>query len=152
MSPRAALVAALAFACLAPRTAAAQRLPAGQVLPLSLRWSVPIHQLRRYAPAWKPGDQALAAAFLTALWVDAAQTRSLARTGWRDFRETNPLLGSRPNVGRINTYTAAATVATLGVAALLPQKARRWWLASALVVEVGTVAYTMRIGASPKVR
>lgn len=87
------------------------------------------------------------------LWVDAAQTRSLARQGWTHFQESNPILGREPSVGRINTYTAAAAVATLGIAAVLPPRARRWWLASAFALEASTVMYTTAaVGVSFRVR
>src|SRR5260370_20338116 len=37
-------------------------------------------------PTWPAADLALAGAFRVALWVDAAQTRELARQGWKGDR------------------------------------------------------------------
>ena len=119
---------------------------------LALGWTLGRGDLLGRHDAWGTADVTLAAAFLTTLWVDAAQTRAFARGGWHGFRETNPLLGPRPGVGQINAYTAAAGLATLGVAAVLPARARRRWLAAALAVELYTVAHTTRMGAALTVR
>jgi hypothetical protein len=89
---------------------------------------------------WRPSELALASGFAAALLVDAAQTRRLARGGWRDWRETNPILGPRPSVGRVNTYTAAVGLAVLGLAAAAPKRARPYLLGVALAVEVYALA------------
>ena len=85
--------------------------------------------------AWRPGEIALAGAFTAALLLDAAQTRRLARGGWRGFYETNPILGTRPSEGRINTYTAVAGLSVLGAAAVAPKRLRPWVLGLAFAVE-----------------
>jgi len=82
----------------------------------------------------------LASGFTVALLVDAAQTRRLAQNGWRDYHETNPILGARPSVGRVNTYTAVVGLTVLGVAAAVPKRARPWVLGVALAVEACTLA------------
>ena len=61
---------------------------------------------------------ALAGAFVVALAIDAAQTRSIAQGGWQGYREMNPILGPHPSVGQVNTYTAVAGLTVLGAAAL----------------------------------
>jgi hypothetical protein len=95
---------------------------------------------QRPAKPWRPRDVALATGFAATLLVDAAQTRRLARGGWRDYHETNPLLGPRPSVGRVNTYTAVVGLTVLGVAAAVPKRARPWILGVALAVEACTLA------------
>ena len=81
------------------------------------------------------------------LWPDTlAQTRGLARNGWRDFRETNFILGPNPTVGQLNTYTAIAGLSVLGAAAALPARVRPWLLGAALAVEAFTVAGTAKQG------
>jgi hypothetical protein len=89
---------------------------------------------------------ALASAFTVALLIDAGQTRSLAKGGWHAFRETNPLLGSRPTVGQVNTYTAVTGLAVLGAAAVAPARVRPWLLGAALAVEAFTIAGTTQQG------
>lgn len=103
---------------------------------------MPVNNVTRHVPSWTATDIGLAGGFLAMLWVDAAHTRSLARNNWEGFYEANPILGRQPSVGRINTYTAAVAITTLGVAAILPPRARRWWLAGALAIEATTVIYT----------
>jgi hypothetical protein len=107
-------------------------------------WSVPWRMPRR--PSWSGSEVVLAGAFAAALWVDAAQTRALARGGWRGFRETNPILGPNPTVGQINAYTAVAGLTVLGAAAAVPARIRPWLLGAALAVETVTVAGTVRKG------
>lgn len=95
---------------------------------------------------WSASDLTLASAFTVALLIDASQTRGLARRGWRDFRETNPILGPEPSVGRINTYTAISAAAVLGAAVVLPRRVRPWLLGAALAVEAFTIGGTVRQG------
>jgi hypothetical protein len=114
--------------------------------PVGVTWSMPLTHVTRHVPSWSVTDVGLASGFLAVLWVDAAQTRSLANNNWAGFYEVNPIIGPRPTVGQINSYTAAAAVTTLGVAALLPARARRWWLLSALAIETYAVTATTRSG------
>jgi hypothetical protein len=118
----------------------------GAGAPLGRVWSVPSAALLPQRGAWPRLDAALAAGFVLGLWVDAAQTRTVARAGWQGFREANPLLGPRPTVGQVNRYTAIAGLTTLGLAAVLPPQARRWWLGAAFALEVTTVAGSARRG------
>ena len=96
--------------------------------------------------SWSQTDLTLATAFTVALMVDAGQTRWLAKGGWHDFRETNPILGSRPTVGQLNTYTAVSGLAVLGAAAVAPARVRPWLLGAALAVEAFTIAGTTQQG------
>jgi len=159
MSRCALPLAVLVLSSLGSRPAIAQALPAhspqshaGTPTPLAVRWSMPMNNVTRHVP-WNATDIGLAGGFLAMLWVDAAQTRSLARQHWAGFSESNPILGQHPSVGRINTYTAAAAITTLGIAAVLPQRARRWWLAGAFAIEASTVIYTTtQVGVAFRVR
>jgi hypothetical protein len=96
--------------------------------------------------SWNPSHIALASAFTVALLVDAAQTRALAREGWPGFRETNPLLGPYPSVGRVNSYTVVAGLSVLAAAAAAPPRIRSWLLGAALVVEALTVRGSVQRG------
>ncbi len=100
-------------------------------------------ELARTVPirvSWSRRDLVLASGFTAGLLVDAAQTRRLARGGWRDYRETNPLLGPRPSVGRVNTYTVVVGLSVLGAAAVAPKRVRPWVLGIAFAVEACTLA------------
>lgn len=154
MSHHAIPLATAVLTSFAPCAAIAQqRFPAHStsaapyaVSTVGVRWSMPLHNVTRHAPSWSATDLGLAGGFLAFLWVDAAQTRSIARNNWAGFYESNPILGPRPSVGQINSYTAAAAVTTLSVAALLPARARRWWLLGAIAVETFAVTATTRSG------
>jgi hypothetical protein len=96
--------------------------------------------------SWTPSHTALASAFVVTLLIDAAQTRALARQGWAGFRESNPLLGERPSVGRVNSYTALAGLSVLGVAAAAPPRWRPWLLGAAVAVQAFTIQGSVRRG------
>lgn len=96
--------------------------------------------------SWNQTHTALAGAFVVTLLMDAGQTRELARRGWSGFREANPLLGERPSVGQVNTYTAIAGLTVLGAAAALPPKVRPWLLGAAIAVQAFTVAGSVQNG------
>jgi hypothetical protein len=150
---RCALPLAALLAALAPATVLAQQAQTTPYSPspLGVRWSMPINRVTRHAPSWSATDIGLAGSFLAILWVDAAQTRSVARGNWKGFQEANPIIGPRPTVGQINTYSAAAAITTLGVAAVLPARARRWWLIGALAVEAYAVTGTTSTGISLRI-
>ena len=96
--------------------------------------------------SWNRSHTALASAFLVGLLIDAAQTREVARQGWSGFRESNPLLGERPTVGQVNTYTALAGLSVLGAAAAVPPRVRPWLLGAAIAVQALTVGSSVRQG------
>jgi hypothetical protein len=96
--------------------------------------------------SWNRSHTALASVFVVTLLIDAAQTRALARGGWSNFRESNPLLGERPSVGRVNSYTALAGLSVLGAAAALPPRLRPWLLGAAIAVQAVTIHSSMRQG------
>src|SRR5262245_61289754 len=91
--------------------------------------------------SWKPAHIALAAGFVTTLWIDAAQTREAMALG---YREMNPILGPHPSEGQINTYTVLAGLTVMGVAAAVSPRWRPWVLGAALAVQVVTIAATVR--------
>src|SRR2546428_8916820 len=103
-----------------------------EAVPARASWSTkPLTQLPARV-SWTPAHTALASAFLVTLLIDAAQTRELARHGWVDFREANPLLGPRPGVGRVNSYTALAGLSVLGAAVAAPPRPRPRLLGAAV--------------------
>ena len=155
MSPRALPLAAVLLASFAPRAVLAQWIGATTTISTphypsaaGIRWSVPVNHVTSHVPDWGTTDLGLAGGFLAILWVDAAQTRSVARQNWRGFHEANPILGDSPSVGQINTYTAAVAIGTLGIAAVLPKRTRRWWLTGALAVEACVVVRNASAGLS----
>ena len=117
-----------------------------EAVPVRASWSTePLTGLPARV-SWTPAHTALASAFIVTLLIDAAQTRSLARRGWVDFREANPLLGPRPSVGRVNSYTALAGLSVLGAAAAAPPRLRPWLLGAAVAVQLFTIQGSVRQG------
>jgi len=115
-------------------------------LPARASWSTEYLTRLPARVSWTPSHTALASAFVVTLLIDAAQTRELARQGWVGFRESNPLLGDRPSVGRVNSYTALAGLGVLGVAAAAPPRWRPWLLGAAVAVQALTIHGSVRQG------
>ena len=140
---RCAIPLAAVLASLAPGAVRAQQAQTPySSSPVEVRWSMSITSVTRHAPSWSATDIGLAGGFLAVLWVDAAQTRSVARGSWRGFHEANPIIGPRPTVGQVNTYS---------VAAVLPARARRWWLIGAIAIEAYAVTGTTSSGISLRI-
>ncbi len=117
-----------------------------EAMPARATWSTEhLTQLPAHV-SWTPSHTALASAFLVTLLIDAGQTRELARQGWVGFRESNPLLGERPSVGRVNSYTALAGLSVLGAAAAAPPRLRPWLLGAAIAVQAFTIRSSVRQG------
>jgi hypothetical protein len=117
-----------------------------EAMPARASWSTE-HLTRLPARvSWAPSHTALAGAFVVTLLIDAAQTRELARQGWVGYRETNPLLGVRPSVGRVNSYTVLAGLSVLGAAAAGPPRLRPWLLGAAIAVQALTIGSSMHQG------
>jgi hypothetical protein len=117
-----------------------------RAMPTRVAWSTePLTRIPARA-AWTHSHTALASAFTITLLIDAAQTRALARQGWVGYRETNPLLGERPSVGRLNTYTVLAGLSVLGAAAAAPPRLRPWLLGAAIAVQAFTISSSVRQG------
>ena len=115
-------------------------------VPARAAWSTEIVTRLPARLSWTSSHTALASAFLVTLLIDAAQTRQLAREGWVSFRESNPLLGERPSVGRVNSYTALAGLSVLGAAAVAPPRLRPWLLGAAVAVQLFTIQGSVRQG------
>jgi hypothetical protein len=114
--------------------------------PARVSWSTaPLVRLPA-SVSWTRSHTALASGFVVTLLIDAAQTRALASHGWTGFRESNPLLGERPTVGQVNTYTAVAALSVLGAAAALPPRVRPWLLGAAIAVQAFTIGSSVRQG------
>jgi len=117
-----------------------------EAMPARASWSTEHLTQLPARVSWTPSHTALATAFLVTLLIDAGQTRELARQGWVGFRESNPLLGERPSVGRVNSYTALAGLSVLGAAAAAPPRLRPWLLGAAIAVQAFTIQSSVRQG------
>jgi hypothetical protein len=132
---------ALTALAAAPSRGAAQNAPpTWNAVPLRIGGSVPLHV------SWSRSSGVLAGAFIASLLMDAGQTRGLARGGWQEFHEANPILGRSPSVARVNMYTAVAGLTVLGAAAAMPARVRPWFLGAALLIESVAVARNAHAG------
>lgn len=88
---------------------------------------------------------ALAVAAFLSLGLDWGQTLAAARAPAR-WREQNPLLGSHPSVGQVNTYFVVAAGATALGGAVLPARARGWWYGTVAALELVTILRNHAVG------
>ena len=83
------------------------------------------------------------------LALDWAQTRYIS-THPDTYQELNPLLGSHPSIGRVNTHFAGAMLADWAIGDWLRDEfgddSRKTWLIAVSVVEGSVVAHNYRIG------
>ena len=122
--------------------------------------------------AWGKVDVALESAFWTSFVVDWAQTRYIAKNGYRYTRiwahhevvdgvdtivptrdgdwefmtERNPILGKHPSLRRVDAYFILSGVAHVAIARSLPERWRRVFLVSAVTLEAYCVGNNIRLG------
>ena len=101
--------------------------------------------LCRAADPWETTDYWLAGAAVAALAADWGQTRHIAKNPNR-FIETNPVLGSSPSVGKVDTYFVGAIVGTVALAHVLPGDWRQLFLGGVLALEIGVVNQNRSLG------
>jgi len=103
--------------------------------PLPLEGQRPLH--------WSATDVALASGFVTATWIDVAQTHYFLAQGVG--QEDNPIIGPHPSEGHVTTMASLGALGVLGTAAVLPSKWRKVVLALALATEAYMVYSNSRI-------
>src|SRR5207249_4857969 len=92
---------------------------------------------------WTTANKALGASSLLAILADVLTTHAgLARGA----TEANPVLGRRPTAGTVNTMAGLGALANLGIGALLPSKARNWWLGGMTGLELLLALHNSRMG------
>jgi len=92
---------------------------------------------------WSHGDTVREGVFLGTLLVDWAQTRQIQAHPDR-WHEVNPLIGGQP--GQVNRYFIAGALVHMGVAYLLPPKARKVFQYVTIGMEGGCIAQNYSIG------
>lgn len=111
------------------------------------------------ADDWSAADTTRQAALTTLFIADWAQTRWMvkhprseqtctATTCSYDYlRESNPLLGSRPSIGKVNNLVAASIVGHAAIAYMLPAgEWRKGWQYVFIGIETGAVLHNRNIG------
>ena len=95
---------------------------------------------------WTRADTYRQVAGTALLAVDWMQTREISQNPDR-FYERNPILGSHPRTGEVDTYFAASAAATWAIAAILPSGFWREAFQYGLIgVEAGVVIGNHLVG------
>lgn len=93
--------------------------------------------------AWETIDTALLASSTTLLVVDWRQTRYISDGPWD---ERNPMLGTHPSKGSVDTYFLTCITAHMILSTQLPEKWRRAWMGGVALISLGCVANNLSIG------
>jgi hypothetical protein len=94
---------------------------------------------------WDRADLALGGVAVSALVVDWGQTRYIAKHPER-YRETNPILGDHPSVGRVNAYFAGSILATALIADWFRPMNRKLFLGAVAAVEIAVTNRNRSLG------
>jgi hypothetical protein len=98
----------------------------------------------RAAAQWKREHTVLAITSTAAITADWLMAANAARVG--TFDEMNPILGTRPSVGQLNTYNLAILGGNLAIGYLLPSKLRTIWFTAVTSFEAAIVLHQYNIG------
>lgn len=98
---------------------------------------------KAHASDWTAGDTVRQGIFTALDVMDWAQTRYGSTHG---FTESNPILGSHPSLGRINTVFAIGLVGNAAVSWVIPKEYRPYFQYGSIALEAYCVGHNARIG------
>jgi len=93
---------------------------------------------------WRTEHTALAVASTATITADWLLSVDAVRRG--NFNEMNPMLGTRPSVGRLNTYAFAVAAGNLAIGRMLPSRLRTLWFTAITGFESAIVLHQVNIG------
>ena len=96
------------------------------------------------AAQWQTEHTVLAVTSSATIAADWLLSVDAVRRG--TFDEMNPLLGSRPSVGRLNTYNILVLGGNLAIGRLLPGKLRTLWFTAVASFESAIVLHQYNVG------
>jgi hypothetical protein len=98
--------------------------------------------------SWETTDTLMLSGVAAVVVLDWGQTRNLTHQPREKeyFEKTNFTLPAHPTTAQVDRSFALGLAATAGLAYVLPQDYRRWFLGVALVVETTTVVHNHQIG------
>lgn len=76
----------------------------------------------------------------TTLAVDYHQTYGMARLGWRDHHEGNPIMGTTPSTGEVSVYFASAALINAALWVALPPRWRSVVPIAVIGVQLQTIS------------
>ena len=94
---------------------------------------------------WTKTDTAFQLAYYTLHTVDWLQTRYIAKRPEK-YYESNPLIGTHPSIGRVNTYFAVTAVINTLVPYALPKPYRTYWQGGMIGIEAVCIGSNARLG------
>jgi hypothetical protein len=120
-----------------------------------MKWLFLLFVSVAHAEEWPSTDKWMLGAAVTLMVIDWGQTRDMTRHPWykthcptcKDpYYEHNPLLGKTPSIGEVDKYFTAAILGTLGIAYVMPNKYRPYFLGGVVSLQSYWVYNNHRIG------
>jgi len=97
------------------------------------------------ADDWTVEERMTFTASSVLLVADWAQTRQIARNA-QMYRETNPIIGAHPSMGRVNAYFLSALLLNYAIGSSLDRGWRTAWFIGVQSVEASVVQRNLNIG------
>jgi len=96
---------------------------------------------------WTDEEKAWFAASEVSQLLDYQTTRNMLyqKPAWKNYYETNPLLGRHPSQGKLNLAEAATVIGNYYFSDWLSHDSRLLWLKAHTAVELGVTAHNIRI-------
>lgn len=92
---------------------------------------------------WEREDYILQATWSTIHVIDWVQTRRGLDDG---YSEGNPIMGTDPSIGTVNTYFAATLIGHALISVLLPKETRPYWQMYWIGASATIVGHNMVVG------
>lgn len=93
---------------------------------------------------WRTEHTVLAVASTATITADWLFSVNAVRRG--NFDEMNPILGTRPSIGRLNTYNFVVVAGNLAIGRMLPSRLRTLWFTAITGFESAIVLHQVNIG------
>jgi hypothetical protein len=93
---------------------------------------------------WRTEHTVLAVASTATITADWLFSVNAVRRG--NFDEMNPILGTRPSIGRLNTYNFVVVASNLAIGRMLPSRLRTLWFTAITGFESAIVLHQVNIG------
>jgi hypothetical protein len=95
---------------------------------------------------WSKADTNRQLVFTGVAILDWSQTRYISKHPDEFYEDFNKYLGKHPTTNKVNNYFMSAIIINYGIAYALPDRYRKYWQRSSIIVETYFVARNYRLG------
>ena len=113
--------------------------------PIFLSLALTVSPIAEASDPWTPEEVHYAQAYGTLLAIDLLQTRWIA-THPTERKESNPVLGPYPSIGRVNGYFGVVALGSLWLADVSPSEYRLPLLKGLTALEIVVTSRNAKLG------